>query len=168
MNQRAIATSFLFLACLLASCKGAVEEGSERNSACGGAEQSACRVTFRAIAADKHRYDGRSIRIEGYLAVSRDLFVISSSKELYEAGVTDEVAVRIRGPLADQERAFNAHAYTWVSAVGTFRDTADDGTTADLLLGELHITGDMRPLMDGVEFRRQEFKDVVLDLQDIN
>lgn len=167
VSQPFVVAPILLVACLLASCTGPVKHASERELACGESGQPACRATFRAVAADKHRYDGRSIRIEGYLAVSRDLFVITSSKELYEAGVTDEVAVRIRGRLADQERAFNAHAYTWVSAIGRFKSAGDSGTTTDLLLGELYLTGDMRPLLDDVAFRRQEFKEVVLDLRDI-
>jgi len=54
-----------------------------------------------------------------------------------------------------------------VSAIGRFKSAGDSGTTTDLLLGELYLTGDMRPLLDDVAFRRQEFKEVVLDLRDI-
>lgn len=41
-------------------------------------------------------------------------------------------------------------------------------TTDDLLLGELFVAEGVRPLMDGVEFRRKDFGEVVLDLDDVN
>lgn len=128
----------------------------------------ACRVTFRGIAADRRQYDGKIVRIEGYLGVSRGLFVLTSSRELYEADVTDEVAIRIRGRLADQERIFKGSAYSWVSVEGTFKVGKRNGTTDDLLLGELFVTDGVGPLRDSVEFRRQDFGEVVLDLDDVN
>jgi len=107
------------------------------------------------------------IRIEGYLAVSRDLFVLNSSKEFYEAGVTDETSIRIRGPMDVQERIFQEHAYSWVSVIGTFRDREKTGTTEDLLLGEIFAPLEVRPLGLPVEVKRQTFGDVLLDLEDI-
>ena len=54
--------------------------------ACGIGQNPVCRVSFRALAATPRLFDGKSIRVEGYLGVSRGLFVLSSSKELFEAG----------------------------------------------------------------------------------
>lgn len=142
----------------------AADDGRSR---CGSAENP-CRATFRALAEDAHRFDGRMVRMEGYLGVSRGNFVLSASKELHEAGVTGEVDVRIRGRLEDQERIFKAYAYSWVVAEGTFRTVKKDGTTQDLLLGDLFVTDQVRPLMAGSEYRRQEFGEVLLELQDLN
>ncbi len=129
--------------------------------------QNACRATFRALAEDAHEFDGRTIRIEGYLAVSRDLFVLNSSKELYDAGVTDETSIRIRGSLDVQERIFQGHAYSWVSVTGTFKNRGKTGTTEDLLLGEIFAPLDVRPLRLPLEVKCQTFDDVLLDLEDV-
>lgn len=168
MKACTVAGSLVLALAMLTSCGVPEQEGSVSGLACGQASQPACRVTFRAIAADRHQYDGRIVRIEGYLGVSRGFFVVASSKELYEAGVSDEVEIRIRGRLTDQERIFKESAYSWVSAEGTFKVRKRNGTTDDLLLGELFVAHDVRPLMRGVEFRRQDFGKVVLELDDVN
>lgn len=103
----------------------------------------------------------------GYLGVSTGLFVLNSSKELFEAGVTDEVAIRIRGPIDVQERIFKEHAYSWVSLVGTYRVKAKAGTTDDLLLGEIFAPLEVRSIMSPLELRRQSFDEVFLDLDDL-
>ncbi len=128
--------------------------------------QNACRATFRALAEDPHGFDGRRIRVEGYLGVSRALFVLSSSKELFEAGVTDESSIRIRGPMDVQERIFQEHAYSWVSVTGTFKDREKTGTTDDLLLGEIFAL-EVQSLRWPVEVERAAFGDVLLNLEDI-
>lgn len=166
MSNRGFATCVLVLVFALAGCSpdnSLAQHGLD----CGKPEQPACRVSFRALAQDSHRFDGRSIRIEGYLGVSRELFVLNSSKELFEAGVTDEVAIRLRGPVDLQERIFQEHAYSWVSLVGTFKVKATTGTTEDLLLGEVFAPLEVRSLMLPLEVRRQSFDDVIINLQDV-
>lgn len=155
------------LACQLAACKMPAEDHASHRMSCGEAVQNACRVTFRALANDASGFNGRIIRVEGYLSVSRDLFVLSSSKELYEAGVTDETSIRIRGPMDVQERIFQEHAYSWVSVIGTFRDREKTGTTEDLLLGEIFAPLDVQSLRWPVEVERATFGDVLLNLEDI-
>jgi len=78
--------------------------------------------------------------------VIRGLFVLSSSEESFEAGVTDETEVRIRGPVDLQRRVFDQHAYPWVSVGGAFRLREKDASTDDLLLGEIHAPLDVRSL----------------------
>lgn len=126
-----------------------------------------CRVSFRALAQGPARFDGRRIRVEGYLGVSRELFVLSSSKELFEAGVTHETSIRIRGPMDVQERIFQKHAYSWVSVAGTFKDREKTGTTEDLLLGEIFAPLEVQSLRWPVEVERATFGDVLLNLEDI-
>lgn len=166
MSNFGFASSVLVLAFALAGCSP-VGNPAQQGPACGKRAQPACRVSFRALAQDSHRFDGRSIRIEGYLGVSMGLFVLNSSKELFEAGVTDEVAIRIRGPLDVQERIFKEHAYSWVSLVGTYRVTAKAGTTDDLLLGEIFAPLEVRSIILPLEVRRQSFDEVFLDLDDL-
>lgn len=167
MKQVGIVASTVFLAFQLAACQLPAEDHESHRMNCGRTVQNACRVTFRALASDASGFNGRMIRIEGYLAVSRDLFVLNSSKEFYEAGVTDETSIRIRGPMDVQERIFQEYAYSWVSVVGTFRDREKTGTTEDLLLGEIFAPLEVRPLGLPVEVKRQTFGDVLLDLEDI-
>lgn len=93
--------------------------------------------------------------------------MLNSSKALFEAGVTDEVAIRLRGPVDVQERIFQEHAYSWVSVIGTFKIRATTGTTEDLLLGELFAPLEVRSLRLPLEVRRHSFDEVILDLEDI-
>ncbi|MFL4596822.1 hypothetical protein ACJ6WI_06045 [Stenotrophomonas maltophilia] len=167
MKQVGIVAFMAFFAFQLAACQMHAEDHASHRINCGGTLQNACRVTFRALASDASEFNGRIIRIEGYLAVSRDLFVLNSSKEFYEAGVTDETSIRIRGPMDVQERIFQEHAYSWVSVIGTFRDREKTGTTEDLLLGEIFAPLDVHPLGLPVEVKRQTFGDVLLNLEDI-
>lgn len=167
MKWAGIVASTAFLVFQLAACQMPAEDHASHRMSCGETVQNACRVTFRALASGASGFNGRMIRVEGYLAVSRDLFVLNSSKELYEAGVTDESSIRIRGPMDVQERIFQEHAYSWVSVIGTFRDREKTGTTEDLLLGEIFATLDVRPLGLPVEVKRQTFGEVLLDLEDI-
>lgn len=133
---------------------------------CGGTgSEATCRATFRALAQDVARFEGKKIRIEGFLVVERGLFLLYASRELYEAGVTDEVAVRLRGPVEEQERIFKDHAYSWVSIVGGFRANVRNGTTDDLLLGELHSPLEVRSLR-WVPLKREQFDDVRIDLKE--
>ena len=101
------------------------------------------------------------------MAVTRGMFVLTSSKELLEAGMSDEVALRIRGPVDLQRSVFDKHAYTWVSVTGVFSTREKNGTTDDLLLGELNPPLDVSPLGRGVPFQKQEFKDVLVELEDL-
>lgn len=135
---------------------------------CGVDQRHACRLSFRALAAAPRLFDGKSVRIEGYLGVSAGHFVLSSSKELFEAGVTGETEVRIRGPMDVQERAYNRHAYSWVSVMGVFRLRGKDGSTDDLLLGEIHAPLHVQSLRIPGPIPRATFGDVYLDLEDLN
>lgn len=168
MNNRRFAASVLALAFVLSGCSPAANF-SHRGLACEKKRaEPYCRVSFPALAQDSHRFDGRLIRIEGYLGVSRDQFVLNSSKELYEAGVTADVAIRIRGPLDVQERIFQEHAYSWVSLAGTFRiNTQEDRNTDDLLIGEVFAPLEVQSLTFPLEVRRQGFGEVLLDLDDL-
>ncbi|HDS1511132.1 hypothetical protein I5U67_12395 [Stenotrophomonas maltophilia] len=156
------------LACQLVACQMSAEDKAPHKMSCGGVMQNACRATFRALAEDPHGFDGRRIRVEGYLGASRALFVLSSSKELFEAGLTDESSIRIRGPMDVQERIFQEHAYSWVSVTGTFKDREKTGTTDDLLLGEIFAPLDVQSLRWPVEVERATFGEVLLNLEDIN
>lgn len=131
-------------------------------------KDGACRVSFRALAADPASFNGRKVRVEGYLGVSARLFVLSSSKELFEAGVTDEVFVRIRGPVESQRQIFDQHAYSWVSVTGTLRTREKNGTTDDILIGELHPPVEVKALRLPVPERRESFDEAVIDLGDLN
>ncbi len=111
-------------------------------------------------------FDGKSIRVEGYLGVSRGLFVLNSSKELFEAGVTDETQVRI-SPIDLQRDVFNRYAYSWVSVTGEFRLRRTDGSTDDLLLGEMHAPLDVQSLRVPGPIPRATFGDVSVDLEDL-
>lgn len=166
MSNSGPATCVLALALVLPGCSPH-NSLAQHDLDCGRSAQPACSVSFRAIAQDSQRFDDRSIRIEGYLGVSRELFVLNSSQELFEAGVTDEIAIRLRGPVDVQERIFQEHAYSWVSVVGTFKIRATTGTTEDLLLGELFAPLEVRSLRLPLEVRRHSFDDVILDLEDI-
>jgi hypothetical protein len=129
------------------------------------ADKVICRATFRALALDPGQYAGKNIRIEGFLVVERGLFVLYSSRELYEAGVTDEVAVRLRGPAGQLERIYKDHAYSWVSIVGEFRVVPRSGTTDDLILGEIRAPLEVRPLRK-IGLRREGFDEILLNLED--
>jgi len=105
--------------------------------------------------------------VEGYLGVSRGLFVLNSSKELFEAGVTEETQVRIKGPIDLQRDVFNRYAYSWVSVTGEFRLRKTDGSTDDLLLGEMHAPLDVQSLRVPGPIPRATFGDVSVDLEDL-
>lgn len=156
-----------FLAISVVSCGD--QEGRQTPPAkdCGIGQNPACRVGFRALAATPRLFDGKSIRVEGYLGVSRGLFVLNSSKELFEAGVTDETQVRIRGPIDLQRDVFNRYAYSWVSVTGEFRLRRTDGSTDDLLLGEMHAPLDVQSLRVPGPIPRATFGDVSVDLEDL-
>lgn len=130
-------------------------------------EESACRVSFRALAADPASFNGRKVRIEGYLGVSARLFVLSSSKELFDAGVSDEVFIRIKGNIDSQRQMFDQHAYSWVSVTGTFRTTERNGTTDDILIGELHPPTEVDALLMPIPERRETFDEAAIDLRDL-
>ncbi|MBD8694648.1 hypothetical protein [Stenotrophomonas sp. CFBP 13718] len=108
------------------------------------------------------------MRIEGYLVVSAGLFVLSSSKELFDAGVADEVFVRIRGPLDSQRQMYDQHGYSWVSVTGTFKTKERNGTTDDILIGELHPPTEVRALRFPIPRRRETFDEAAIDLKDLN
>jgi hypothetical protein len=105
--------------------------------------------------------------MEGYLGVSRELFVLNSSKGLFEAGVTEETQVRIRGPIDLQRDVFKRYAYSWVSVTGEFRLRRTDGSTDDLLLGEMHAPLDVQSLRVPGPIPRATFGDVSVDLEDL-
>lgn len=135
---------------------------------CGSArEKSACRVSFRALAADPESFNGRKVRIEGYLGVSGRLFVLSSNKELFDAGVSDETFIRIRGNIDSQRQMFDQHAYSWVSVTGTFRTREKNGTTDDILIGELHPPTEVDALVMPIPDRRETFDEAAIDLRDL-
>lgn len=153
-------------ACILAGCEGGSRVAGQPET-CGFSQKEPCRVSFRALASDPDSFNGRTIRIEGYLAVAGRMFVLSASKELLEAGVSDEVALRIRGPVDLQQSIFNEHAYTWVSITGLFNVREKNGTTDDLLLGEISPPLQVAPLRLAIPSRRQEFNDVGVELEDM-
>jgi hypothetical protein len=99
--------------------------------------------------------------------VAGRIFVLSASKELLEAGVSDEIALRIRGPVDLQRSIFDQHAYTWVSIIGVFNVRKKNGTTDDLLLGEISPPLQVAPLRFEIPSRRQEFSEIGVDLQDM-
>jgi hypothetical protein len=105
--------------------------------------------------------------MEGYLGESLGMVVLSSSKELVEAGVRDEVSVRIRGPVETQESIFDQHAYTWVSVTGVFNVKEKNGTTDDLLLGQLSPPLAVRSLQFPAPIQKAGFGDIILDMEDI-
>lgn len=72
-------------ACILAGCEGGSSVAGQPET-CGSSQEEPCRVSFRALASDPDSFNGRTIRIEGYLAVAGRKFVLSASKELLEAG----------------------------------------------------------------------------------
>lgn len=151
----------------IAGCGGAARESASH--VCDTMPKDApCRVSFRALASNPESFNGRKVRIEGYLGISARLFVLSSSKELFDAGVSDEVSVRIRGPMESQQKIYDQHAYTWVSVTGTFRTREKDGTTYDLLIGELHAPIEARSLRAPIPQRRENFDEAALDLGDLN
>jgi len=161
---------FLVLVCsiILTGCErlggGAVSPALK----CGTQHQLPCRASFRALAEKPVHFDGKLVRVEGYLSVERELFLLSSSRELLEAGVTDEVSVRIRGAIETQRDIFEKHAYSWVSVVGTFRVKEKGGTTDDLLIGEIHAPLDVQTLRPIGPPRRASFGEVAVDLDDLN
>ncbi|WP_312320645.1 hypothetical protein [Stenotrophomonas sp.] len=159
---------FALTAVTLASgCRG--DQGSSPlGGDCGGGADTACRVTFRSLLVAPGQFDGRVIRIEGYLGVSMRFFSLHASKELFDAGVSDEVALRLRGPMQLQEKIFNEYAYTWVSVIGVFKLRKKNGTTDDLLIGELAPPIEVRSLQPLGANQRAEFGEVVLDLEDLN
>lgn len=153
-------------ATLLVGC-GEQAAMSSTGKRCDAYGDSPCRVSFRALASAPQSYGGRVIRMEGYLAVSGRMFVLSSSKELLEAGVSDEVSVRITGPIEEQRAIFDEHAYTWVSVIGRFTVREKDDTTNDLLLGELSAPLEVSPLRFPIPLQRQTFGELSLDLEDL-
>lgn len=90
---------FLVFVCLiiLTGCENWGGDAVSPALKCGADRQLPCRASFRALAEKPVQFDGKLVRVEGYLSVARELFLLSSSRELLEAGVTDEVSVRIRG-----------------------------------------------------------------------
>jgi hypothetical protein len=150
----------------LIGCSGQIDEPGT-DDGCGVHGAVACRVSFRALASSPEAYSGRYIRMEGYLGVSGRLFVLSSSKELIDAGVVDEVSVRIRGPIEIQREIFEKHAYSWVSVTGNFSLKAKNGTTDDLLLGELSPPLEVRPLRFPIPVQKQQFGELAIDLEDL-
>ena len=164
---RVVAVAMLFVAALAACSVDPVDEKSNLAQCLVNAKTS-CRITFRHLAEQSSKVDCQLVRVEGYLGVSRGLFVLYSSKELFEAGVNDEVALRLRGPVDVQEKIFDQFAYSWVSVTGTYRAKPGNGTTDDLLLGELHAPLQFHPLRLPMPVERETFDDVILDLQDIN
>lgn len=161
---------FLILAFYATSLAGCAETSRSGTPQLCESEkkESVCRVSFRALAADPASFDGRKVRIEGYLVVSARLFVLSSSKELFDAGVTDEVFVRIRGPLDSQRQMYDQHGYSWVSVTGTFKTKERNGTTDDILIGELHRPTEVRALRFPIPRRRETFDEAAIDLKDLN
>lgn len=93
-----VATLLLTVAAL-AACTAVPGDAAPKPAQCAADEKVACRVTFRSLAEHSNRFDGHAVRVEGYLGVSRGLFVLSSSKELFDAGATDEVACACEVPL---------------------------------------------------------------------
>lgn len=160
-------TVVIFLAIVSAGCGGGVSEARPSYRDCGANQQPACRATFRALIEHGRTLDGKKVRVEGYLSVVRSLFVLNSSKELYEAGVSDELSIRIRGPIDVQREMFAKFAYSWVSVTGTFRLVERVGTTDDLLIGELHAPMQVDSLRIPGPVRKAEFRDVAVDLEDI-
>ncbi|WNH52303.1 hypothetical protein [Stenotrophomonas oahuensis] len=158
-----------FLTLLVAgSCIGCQIRHSDETTSvnqCGRQAQPPCRVTFRALADNPQRFEGLTLRVEGYLAVSRGLFVLTSSKELFEAGASDEMAIRIRGPIDLQRQIFEQHVYTWVSVTGTYGSTV--GIKNELLLGEIRAPLDVQPLRIPGPAQRATFGDVLIDLEDL-
>lgn len=127
-----------------------------------------CRASFRALANDPAAFDGRRVRMEGYLGVSARFFVLSSSKELFDAGVNDDTRVRIRGPMDSQQKIYDQYAYSWVAVTGTFRIRKKNGTTDDILIGELHPPMEVNALQFPIPHRRETFDEVALELEDLN
>lgn len=160
-------TAFIVLTPLAAGCGHQGEGQVARTATCGVSDRPVCRVSFRALATTPDRYDGRSVRMEGYLGVSRGLFVLSSSKELFEAGVTDETEVRIRGPIDLQSGVFDRYAYSWVSVTGVFRLRRTDGSTDDLLLGEIHAPLGVQSLRVPGPIPKATFGEVSVNLEDL-
>lgn len=156
----------ILFAIVLAGCNDKAASASQH---CAPARTEApCRVSFRALAASPAGFDGRIVRLEGYLAVSARFFVLSSSKELFDAGVTDETRVRIRGPMDSQQKIYDQHAYSWVAVTGTFRIRKKNGTTDDILIGELHPPMEVNALQYPIPRRKETFDEVALDLEDLN
>ncbi|WP_367381719.1 hypothetical protein [Stenotrophomonas cyclobalanopsidis] len=154
----------LMVAVLTSGCRG---DAPASSSACGGSQESVCRVTFRSLVESPDLFTGRTVRIEGYLGVSRKFFSIYASKESFDAGISDEVAIRIRGSLPVQENIFREHAYTWVSMVGVFRMREKTGTTNDVLIGEIFPPFEVHPLqVPGVDPQRG-FDEVLIELEDL-
>ncbi|HGM7285991.1 TPA: hypothetical protein ACKP7V_001798 [Stenotrophomonas maltophilia] len=150
-----------------AGCRYQEGGGAPSGKTCGVEGSSACRVSFRELAAKPRLFDGKLVRMEGYLGVSRELFVLNSSKELFEAGVTEETQVRIRGPIDLQQSVFDEYAYSWVSIIGVFRTRESDNSTGDLLLGEIHAPLEVRSLRIPGPVPREEFGDVLVNLEDL-
>lgn len=122
-------------------------------------------MTFRALADNPQPFEGLTLRIEGYLAVSRGLFVLTSSRELFEAGASDEMAIRIRGPMDLQKQIFEQYAYTWVSVTGTYSSTI--GIKNEVLLGQIRAPLDVQALRISGPIQRATFGDVLIDLEDL-
>ncbi|WP_191850779.1 hypothetical protein [Stenotrophomonas sp. SXG-1] len=150
-----------------AGCRHQEGGGEPSGKSCGVEGSSTCRVSFRELAATPRLFDGKLVRMEGYLGVSRELFVLSSSKELFEAGVTEETQVRIRGPVDMQQGVFDEYAYSWVSIIGVFRTREADNSTGDLLLGEIHAPLEVRSLRIPGPVPRAKFGDVLVNLEDL-
>ena len=164
---RVVAVTFLSIAAL-AACSVDPGDTKSKLAECHANAKAGCRVAFQRLAEQSSKFDGQLVRVEGYLGVSRGLFVLYSSKELFEAGVNDEVALRLRGPVDVQEKIFDQFAYSWVSVAGTYRAMPRTGNTDDLLLGELHAPLEVHPLRVPLPVQRETFDDVILDLRDIN
>ena len=150
-----------------AGCRYQEGGGAPSEKTCGVEGSPACRVSFRELAATPRLFDGKLVRMEGYLGVSRELFVLNSSKELFEAGVTEENQVRIRGPIDLQRSVFDEYSYSWVSIIGVFRTRESDNSTGDLLLGEIHAPLEVRSLRIPGPMPRAKFGGVLVDLEDL-
>jgi len=164
--EKFVGVGLMLFAVVLLGCQQRSAPIGE-NQDCGSTVETPCRASFRSLAASPSSYEGRVVRLEGYLTVERDRFVLYSSKELFEAGVQEEVAVKLRGPIEVQERIFNQHAYSWVSLVGKFMARKTVGTTKDLLLGEVHAPLVVRPLRSLGPPEKRTFGDVILDMEDL-
>lgn len=164
--EKFVGVGLMLFAVVLLGCQQRAAPIGE-NQDCGSTVETPCRASFRSLAASPSSYEERVVRLEGYLTVERETFVLYSSKELFEAGVQEEVAVKLRGPIEAQERIFNQHAYSWVSLVGKFMARQTDGTTEDLLLGEVHAPLVVRPLRSLGPPAKRTFGDVILDMEDL-
>lgn len=158
--------SMVLMGVLATGCVGE-SAPSASIEACGASNENACRVTFRRLVEAPESFAGRVVRVDGYLGVKRGFFTLNSSKELFDAGVSDEVSIRIRGSADLQQKIFDEYSYTWVSIIGTFRLKSKNGTVSDLLIGELHPPLEVNSLGYPGSERNQSFNDAALDLEDL-